>query len=412
MPISKSINLLQNPIDVPDKYAEDYYIQALANLGQRIGIKGDGITYKSFSFLDSFTNIPSYSYDTYIGYLKYSHKSNDELIAEFGVVKKDLTEYKSKNSIIINQDGTLTIMLVEKLIGTYDDDKNNSILQYFKFDINTNKLIYNAKLYFAYSDGRSNYYALQRTINIIEDNAYTNNYQMTVQLFNSSIIGPSYKESFENIFTYESYRNTGDISFTLLRPEFINIDILESYNDSMYNFDGNSPVALILHNIENSYKYKPYKINLQFDTSKNELLSVDDIYENETYIICKDEYGINLDEEILLLNEDINQLYHLMFLYYNENFYTSTNSKFFQRILCKIYERLSTEYSNSLDNIMYFPLNYTIDYLCNSQDNSKIYFSNNIYITCTSLSDIEYIEDFWNNNTNIVFDYNDINKIK
>ena len=38
----KNVNLLQNPIEY-DKYVEEYLIQALANLGQRIGIKGDGI---------------------------------------------------------------------------------------------------------------------------------------------------------------------------------------------------------------------------------------------------------------------------------------------------------------------------------------------------------------------------------
>ena len=46
----KNVNLLQNPKDITfDKYSEQYILEALANLGQRIGIKGDGISYRSFT---------------------------------------------------------------------------------------------------------------------------------------------------------------------------------------------------------------------------------------------------------------------------------------------------------------------------------------------------------------------------
>ena len=48
----KNINLLQNENFEEKEKAN--YIQALANLGQRIGIKGDSITYDSFSFLSCF----------------------------------------------------------------------------------------------------------------------------------------------------------------------------------------------------------------------------------------------------------------------------------------------------------------------------------------------------------------------
>ena len=48
----KNVNLLQNPKDITfDKYSEQYVLEALANLGQRIGIKGDGISYRSFTFI-------------------------------------------------------------------------------------------------------------------------------------------------------------------------------------------------------------------------------------------------------------------------------------------------------------------------------------------------------------------------
>ena len=52
----KNVNLMQNPQDIiwdkESEYSREHLIQALANLGQRIGIKGDGISYKSFTFND------------------------------------------------------------------------------------------------------------------------------------------------------------------------------------------------------------------------------------------------------------------------------------------------------------------------------------------------------------------------
>lgn len=440
MPISKSINLLQNPIDLPefkmpDKGAEEYYIQALANLGQRIGIKGDGISYKSFSFLDSFDNKYEYSLNEYIGYLRYVN-GNDGLTAEFGIVKKDLSNYisldtsksinnilyfsgdlslsvimnnvekYSKNSIIINEDNVLTLMLVEKIIGSDDDDPNNAILQYYKFDINTNELIYSAKTEFAYSDGISNYYSLIRIIK--NDN---NNYDMSIHLLNSSIL-TSFKNDFENAYKFSSYNESNNIAFTFLKPENIDINILEAYNDNRIYYEANSPISIILKNAENKYKYNSYNIELQFNTNNNELVSINPDEANKVYAICKDEYNLdNIDEELNLLNSDITQLYYIMFNYYNEKFYIEKRSKFFQRILCKIYEQ-SSNYNYVNNNIMYFPLNYTIDYMCNSSNETQIYFSNNIYVTYTTLSDKKDIYQFWEDNTNIVFDYDNIEKIK
>jgi hypothetical protein len=100
-----------------------------------------------------------------------------------------------------------------------------------------------------------------------------------------------------------------------------------------------------------------------------------------------------------------------MFNYYNEKFYTEKRSKFFQRILCKVYEK-SVNNDFSKERVMYFPLDYTIDYMCNSSNEMQIYFSNNIYVTYTTLSEKKDIYKFWDENTNIVFDYDSIEKIK
>ena len=93
----KNINLMQNEHDFAwDQYSEEYIIQALANLGQRIGIKGDSIAYRSFTFNDILTSDISYSPNTHIGYIEYI-RNNENIIdeiessrykANFGITEK------------------------------------------------------------------------------------------------------------------------------------------------------------------------------------------------------------------------------------------------------------------------------------------------------------------------------------
>ena len=149
----KNVNLMQNPQDIiwdkESEYSREHLIQALANLGQRIGIKGDGISYKSFTFNDILDK--TYSASQYVGFIEYFRDSDsNDLKAKFGVTDKyniynsnneqileisqninnafifpsDLTfslpvnniEKYSKNSICVNSNGEFTIILVGKII--------------------------------------------------------------------------------------------------------------------------------------------------------------------------------------------------------------------------------------------------------------------------------------------------------
>ena len=105
--MKRNINLMQNGIDLENdslnELQKEYILQALANLGQRIGIKGDGISYRNFNFLDLLNNENiSYNVNEHIGWLKYQ-KLNDELVAIFGITNIDndedivLTNINTKN---------------------------------------------------------------------------------------------------------------------------------------------------------------------------------------------------------------------------------------------------------------------------------------------------------------------------
>ena len=186
--MKRNINLMQSNSDIDANFinqlGKEYILQALANLGQRIGIKGDGLKYGSFSFIELLNNEEeTYSAEDYIGYLEYVNgnavigvnniKANTDKILDnlktkninntlfsnrefsFTIPVNNIEKY-SKNSIISNKDNILTVITVGKKIGYEDNDNNNAVLLYYKYDISTNKLIYSVKSGHVYSDSGNN----------------------------------------------------------------------------------------------------------------------------------------------------------------------------------------------------------------------------------------------------------------
>ena len=98
--MKKSIYELQNPVDFAP-YTHEYLIQALANMGQRIGLRGDGIKYDKFTFAD-IIGTTQYDASKYIGTLTYGSVISGEtsiLGAYFGVVEKGTLYNKTNNMI-------------------------------------------------------------------------------------------------------------------------------------------------------------------------------------------------------------------------------------------------------------------------------------------------------------------------
>lgn len=460
----KNVNLLQNPIEY-DKYIEEYLIQALANLGQRIGIKGDGISYHYFTFGDLLGDSMSYYNTPRLGYIQYTKSTNsDKYTAVFGVCKYDpqtgmtyghsdgklsesldindvlyfpndlsfdITlggiEKYAKNSICINDGNDLTFMLVGKLIGTNDDEDLNSVLYYYKFDINSNLLKFGAKIYYDSSDDNGDWFHLMTVVNKTykgnnyKDNSLSDEYEMSFHIFNAKTLQEldnasqttdhKYYNSFLSSFKFSNYKSSNEIPFSLIRAEYNDINELLSYSDEeSYHFSTNSPIALILNYLPNSL-YDTSKIDLIYNSNKNEFFTIDsDKFENIVSMFNA-EYGINLNEDIYQLNEDCNNLYYNIFSYYNEKYYLETRVGFIKRILSKLYERIS-DYNYAKETFLYIPLDYQFHYICNSNDSMYIYYSTNTYVTFVNLNSIN-TSNFWDNNTNLIFDYdNDISKVK
>lgn len=452
----KNVNLLQNPIDI-NEYSKEYTIQALANLGQRIGIKGDGISYKHFSFADLLDSTTKYSQSNHIGFIKYLKSTDNNYTGIFGVSKIDTETGKiiesttlgeelsindclyfpndlefdipisgiekySKNSICINNGEDLTMMLAAKIMGTIDNDQLNTILYYYKFDINTNLLKYASKIYHYKTDNLGEWFCMLTTVNsAYKENNYVNNvlsdeYEMTINIFNANTLkglngNNSLYDDFLNLFKFSNYSRTNNLPFSIIRSEYDNLQELLNYNDDVnFNYFSNSAISVI-KNFNINSPYEERTIKLSYNTVNNEYLSINNANFENVIKFYKNEYKLNLNEELFLLNEECKTLYYNVFNYYNEKFYFSSHKEFVKRILLKIYEKISNkDYSN--EYVLYVPLNYQFSYICNSNDNMYIYYSTNINVSHINIDNID-LEDFWKENTNLVYNYDDnISKVK
>jgi len=454
----ESINQLQNPIEF-DKYQEEYLIQALANLGQRIGIKGDGLAYKYFTFNDLLGDNISYNKNEYIGYIQYFNENNKNNV-KFGVYQYDENgnlfneniisnsvninnilyfpnnlefsipvgniEKYAKNSICVNDGNELTFMLAGKTFTSDNDEDLNTILYYYKYDIESNLLKYAAKLYHYYTNDNNEWFCLINTINslyeeslknINDDSTYVygalnDEYHMYVKIFNGSLLksnDPRLYNEFKKIFAFKNYENNIDLDFSIINSDYANIKNLLAYNE---NIVGDcSPIALINNYEYNSNFYKFKTITLKYNINNNEFLSVDDDYDSlVTYFY--NEFNINFREELVLLNEDNIHLYFNIFDYYNNKYYFDSTKTFIKRILCKLYERILSNISDNEYFTLYIPLDYKFNYICNSNDNSHIYYSTNNYVTFINLDNINKYQ-FFSKNDNLICDYNsEISKLK
>lgn len=458
----KNVNLLQNPIEY-DKYVEEYLIQALANLGQRMGIKGDGISYQHFTFGDIIGESTSYYGTPTLGYIQYKKSvESGKYVAVFGTCEynkdsgviynynqffesldvndvlyfpNDLSfdiilggiEKYAKNSICINDGNDLTFMLVGKMMGTNDDEDLNSVLYYYKFDINSNLLKFGAKIYYDNTDDNGDWFHLMTITNKTyksngyKESALSDEYEMNFYIFNAKTLKElniEYYNSFLATFKFSNYKNTNEIPFSLIRAEYNDINELLSYNDDeSYHFAANSPISLILNYLPNSL-YDKSTIDIVYNSSNNEFFSINSA-EFETIVSSFNaEYNINLNEDIYQLNEDCNNLYYNIFNYYNEKYYLETRAGFIKRILSKLYEKACIKSNDnkpdfSKETFLYIPLDYQFHYICNSNDSMYIYYSTNTYINYVNLKITNTSNHFWENNTNLIFDYDDdIGKVK
>lgn len=465
----KNIQQLQHPSDLAYlmKNTNEYVLHSLANLGQRVGIKGDGIDYASFDFYDILnTTIDQYSPDKYIGIVKYKTIDN---VAKgiFGIVNKDdiydsvlkstdikpiisnkvdnvfnnnyITSDVSSDIAINNiekfkQNGVLAIdknskyfynILYGKVLGTEDDEENNMHIYFNKYDLKTGVFDKAIRVFHLYDNHNCKYYVM---LYLYRDQTNGNNdlYKLRFSLFDVNTIEDTLgyiKPEFIKSFRYKGEDNVDNSIFNLFGDDkhesYIFDENGELIEDNLfyYSDDYNCTIfGLIQNNESNKIANSQYTIEIPI-TFKNKANvyfhydTKDTLLLNKVNVINEvlEKSNIDLSTLIDYLNNDIVYTYPFLLKYYNNSLYKANKSELTKQVICKLYEKIYNDFSIVNDNeqfyVMYVPLTYKFYYLCNNNDNSQIYYSNNQYISIKNIDKFnkEQLKDLFSSLNNILY---------
>lgn len=423
-----NINLIQsNGVETSlSNSQKNQYIQALANLGQRIGVKGDSIVMSNLSFADIFENtITEKSDDPLIGVIKYSLDSNLKLFCTFGAsylskIKEDEpieeinytyvnNEYTCDNKIatdiIINnieyidnqsrfkiKEDKFFCFLFEKIINIenyFDDDdslKHNIQLSYTQYDTNTSKIDYAIRAFHINNDSKNNdnrYGMFEIKKDDTEDHYLLSCWVIDVPVSNELL-----KYSFDTYFCEENlYETTNLLNYDMF--DMVDIEVGENVLDPKSN-------NIFAYIKENGYQVLS-DVELLFDNTIANGFEITDkeyfIEQTDQYNALVDKSGLQLDDRIeQYLSNEISLLYPRMLEYYSTQLFTKDKYILARNIFSKLYETIaSNEYKNlSLTDIvnlgsnsltLYVPFSYNIQYYCNSLNENFIYTSSDIYVS-------------------------------
>lgn len=456
MPVT-NINGIENLEDIKHLTAmsDQQLVQALANLGQRMGIKGDSVEYGSFSFLDLLDNnyIQNSENKKEIGILNYYlHPDKNCVFAEIGTTSTDERyvhdktvlwnninneenvfnqqffinnfkletlvnniEWYNSNSII-NRDGNiLKTLLFGKILGMDVDEQNNLEIQYNEFNLATNTLERGIRTYYVYSTSINEQYYILLDFQLVntqnaKDNDWKQYYKLDVYVLNSNDVYNDIGLDIKSLYNYSRINTNED--FENISDNYINIFNKKYFNEyALFN---------LFFNTNYSSKYNNNKI--KFNIEENKLLadeSDDQLKYIETILVNSSE--ISIYNRIEYINNDITYLYPQILAFYDQHAYKDSKGIMYRHILYSLYEKLLKEYNiddSYIDEFptLYIPLNQKIFYLHNKANEFIIYFTNDIHVNNIDLSIYTQskIQDILNSDT-FVFDYscvknNDVSK--
>lgn len=420
-----NINSIQNLDDLAilSKFTDEYLVQALANAGQRIGMRGDSIKYSYFTFYDLLENGERDMYDSsdYIGTIKYYYDSdtnkysvqfsiinNENFISDAKTIKSILSSTNIDNTIhvstdvsisnvlnnvdtfkkgmIIKDDDYLQCLVNCKLIGSEDNDDNNVDILYIKFNNESKTLDTYVRCFYVNTDiSGNNFYTIVKVKNNYDNKTYT----LSLQEINSSRISDVTtldKSKFEYSFKWNSC-NTSD-SYNITNTT--NIDDIE--NNSLFN---------IFYNEDVNLDFDEYVFTLNYDDITNVNLSIDDSTDKvKTRINNLKENKIYIYDIINYLNNDISNSFEEYLKIYNNNIYKSSIKEFASDILTKLYEHLCSnnnikflESETSNIPVLYVPLDYKFNYTVSNTDPLNIYYINDIFVKTSNIIESDYDED-------------------
>ena len=387
-----NINGIQNAADIKglSKYTDEYLVDTLANMGQRSGTKGDGVSYSSFGFGDVLGQaVPSGE----TGFLRYV-KDGGTVRAEFGhmtmktkpgtsytvsishtdvlgltKLKGDLTfsvqlnnigKYRA-GSLIRYKDGMLTYMLDGHIIGMQDTAEYDREVIYTRTDTQTGVILDAVRAFHMYGD----FFMLMRLTG--DGNAYT----LTLMPFDAGLLpeasdGTDWtvaRQLFRDSFTSSSTDGMTMTDTARLDAPFTGTDLFTVMMNLPENLTAHPPVTLPITYTGNVFACGT--LTAAQSASLDELSG----------------YGFDLSTRLGYLTTDAHDLYRYLMTEYDSVMYGSRTS-FLRNILCAVYESV---YDGKYGNFLFMPPDARIIYFHNSNDALGIYYSKDIPVTKTGL---------------------------
>lgn len=418
-----NINTIQNLEDINhqtsnNSYSNEYLIQALANAGQRLGIKGDSISIGSFTFKDlikdtsEINSINSKDYGNYNGFIVYNENKfltglikkgkkyetnivqdencryyyNENIFNKSVLTNKfgfdniiNNIEYYTSNNIIEYDNKYFYNLMYGKVIGVDDNELNNVEIIYNKYNDSTNQLELAIRVFHLYNNGISNIYCM---LVLKQDNHSKYNlelYQFDTSLLEGSKFGEdSVRSTFESSFNYNS---NNDNNIFLKFDNYKNEDALFHYK----SVTDCTLFGLIKYHELNSRLNPVKSVNVEYNSQSNVLFSLENDEQNSLDLILEKK-NENVKTRLYYFSNDI--IYNLpnyLKLYSEKNFIANTKT-LYTRILFEIYEYLYEKYNES-DNlyVLYFPLDYAFNYIYNENNELQIYHSEDILLNTLNI---------------------------
>ena len=399
----KNIQTLQSNHNIFEQDAKEQYIQALANAGQRIGVKGDSITLDQFNFMDILKEKSNYSTidpETHLGKLVYSLDSTgipqctfsvlakndfingkfDKVFDQYNINYKDIFnvynsdtfsfdiqlnnyEFIKENSMFKLDKNYFTNILFAKIIGSdedsVDDDiaKYNLELHYDKYNTETNKLT-DAIRIFHLNDYDNPEFAMLH-YKWVGGNVY----DLTAWHLVIPKTHPLEKQTFENYLcnNEDANRSKYDIFSLIESLDISDIDNIlnkDSKIDTIFSYflKNGTKINTSTHiyiefdsTLSTGYSFMKCidEENQIYESIDESDAQIDELFSSYEQLV--DKFDVSIKDRIYYMSNDIALLYpRLLEKYCNDIFFANISS-LAKQIFCRLYENILLEYSNHID---------------------------------------------------------------
>ena len=412
-----NINMLQHSEDVAyltSNTSNNYYIHALANMGQRLGVYDDtAIRYNILKYANDLNESIEIS-EVFPDIFEFS----TDLTFEISI--NNIETYKRKSQVI-NDGVQFKMLLFGKLLGTDDEDENNIEIQYTDIDIEQNIILEAWRAFYLKNDV---YIILHLTHNQTTYNSHEyelKTYKCFIDRSQTDIRSCFTSSTYDavNINEHELSNILADLKVDKIGPDYgffyklIYGEDNQSYNNRTLGYSVYTESV-----INNNYTLK-LSYDTLGDTSEQYIKITDSSalsrsYENVHDVLYFDVYGI--DKRVHILNIDFIKIYLNILKYFSETRFNLNNTKLKEILIHAIYNELYNEYyvnriineagevDNKIPKLIVNP-DFEITYLSKVDNALKIYYTNDIYVNFRNFDDVDE-ETF-----PLTFKYNGNNKV-